>query len=174
MTLLDNIQAAVAVEVKLDKLNSEDRNLTSKAAVSEAIKQGGVMKEAEIIGKVLKAGGPDAAQISPAVRRLQVATRNFSRTSVLHPTRMSSYLGDAVEALGHIGVSRASLMLFVVKSLANEPIWGQQESPDALNPFSLQNRIEHGRSVAHIATFLRRTETEVREKTTELELKLPD
>ena len=40
--------------------------------------------------------------------------------------------------------------------------------------FSLQNRIEHGRSVAHIATFLRRTETEVREKATELELKLPD
>ena len=39
--------------------------------------------------------------------------------------------------------------------------------------FSLQNRIEHG-SVAHIATFLRRTETEVREKATELELKLPD
>jgi hypothetical protein len=34
--------------------------------------------------------------------------------------------------------------------------------------------IEHGRSVAHIATFLRRTETEVREKATELELKLPD
>ena len=34
--------------------------------------------------------------------------------------------------------------------------------------FSLQNRIEHGRSVAHIATFLRRTETEVREKATEL------
>jgi hypothetical protein len=27
--------------------------------------------------------------------------------------------------------------------------------------FSLQNRIEHGCSVAHIATFLRRTETEV-------------
>jgi hypothetical protein len=39
---------------------------------------------------------------------------------------------------------------------------------------SSKNGIEHGRSVAHIATFLRRTETEVREKATELELKLPD
>ena len=39
--------------------------------------------------------------------------------------------------------------------------------------FSLRNRIEHGRSVGHIATFLRRTELEVREKATELGLKLP-
>jgi hypothetical protein len=30
--------------------------------------------------------------------------------------------------------------------------------------FSLRNRIEHGRTVTHIATFLMRTETEVREK----------
>ena len=28
--------------------------------------------------------------------------------------------------------------------------------------FSLRNRIEHGRTVGHIATFLRRTEVEVR------------
>jgi hypothetical protein len=34
--------------------------------------------------------------------------------------------------------------------------------------FSLQNRIEHGRTVGHIATFLGRTETEVREKAAEL------
>jgi len=40
--------------------------------------------------------------------------------------------------------------------------------------FSLQNRIEHGRSVAHVATFLMRTETEVREKAAEIGLKLPD
>ena len=39
--------------------------------------------------------------------------------------------------------------------------------------FSLRNRIEHGRSVGHIATFLRRTEVEVRDKATELGLKLP-
>jgi hypothetical protein len=39
--------------------------------------------------------------------------------------------------------------------------------------FSLRNRIEHGRSVGHIATFLRRTELEVRDKATELGLKLP-
>ena len=46
--------------------------------------------------------------------------------------------------------------------------WSKQEL------FSLQNRIEHGRTVAHIATFLRRAETEVREKAAELGLKLPD
>ena len=38
--------------------------------------------------------------------------------------------------------------------------------------FSLRNRIEHGRTVGHIATFLRRTEAEVREKAAELGLEL--
>jgi hypothetical protein len=38
--------------------------------------------------------------------------------------------------------------------------------------FSLRNRIEHGRTVGHIATFLRCTEEEVREKATELGLEL--
>jgi hypothetical protein len=37
--------------------------------------------------------------------------------------------------------------------------------------FSLRNRIEHG--VGHIATFLRRTEAEVREKAAEHGLELP-
>jgi hypothetical protein len=46
--------------------------------------------------------------------------------------------------------------------------WSQKEL------FSLQNRIEHGRSVAHVAAFLMRTETEVREKAVEIGLKLPD
>ena len=40
--------------------------------------------------------------------------------------------------------------------------WSKQEL------FSLQNRIEHRRTVGHIATFLRRTEEEVREKAAEL------
>ena len=40
--------------------------------------------------------------------------------------------------------------------------------------FSLRNRIEHGRTVAHVATFLMRTETEVREKAAELGIMLPD
>jgi len=40
--------------------------------------------------------------------------------------------------------------------------------------FSLRNRIEHGRTVAHVAIFLSRTETEVREKAAELGLTLPD
>ncbi|MGD0533790.1 MAG: hypothetical protein ABSA62_16430 [Methyloceanibacter sp.] len=39
--------------------------------------------------------------------------------------------------------------------------------------YSLRNRLEHGRTVAHVATFLRRTETEVREKAAELGLTLP-
>jgi hypothetical protein len=38
--------------------------------------------------------------------------------------------------------------------------------------FSLRNRIEHGRTVAHIATFLMRTEKEVREKAAELGIEL--
>ena len=38
--------------------------------------------------------------------------------------------------------------------------------------FSLRNRIEHGRTIAHIATFLMRTETEVREKAAELGIEL--
>ena len=40
--------------------------------------------------------------------------------------------------------------------------------------FSLRNRIEHGRTVANVATFLMRPETEVREKAVEIGLKLPD
>ena len=39
--------------------------------------------------------------------------------------------------------------------------------------FSLRNRIEHGRTVAHVASFLMRTEAEVREKAAKLELTLP-
>jgi hypothetical protein len=39
--------------------------------------------------------------------------------------------------------------------------------------FSLSNRIEHGRTVAHIAAFLMRTEAEIREKAAELNLKFP-
>jgi hypothetical protein len=40
--------------------------------------------------------------------------------------------------------------------------------------FSLRNRNEHGRTIAHIATFLRRTEAEVREKAAELGLIIPE
>ena len=38
---------------------------------------------------------------------------------------------------------------------------------------SLRNRIEHGRTVAHLATFLMRSEAEVRAKAAELGLALP-
>ncbi len=40
------------------------------------------------------------------------------------------------------------------------------------DPFYLRNRIEHARTVAHVATFLMRTETEVREKAAELGIEL--
>lgn len=46
--------------------------------------------------------------------------------------------------------------------------WSKQEL------FSLRNRIEHGRTLAHIAGFLGRTVTEVREKAVELQLKVSD
>jgi hypothetical protein len=49
---------------------------------------------------------------------------------------------------------------------------GQEWSKQDL--FSLQNRIEHGRTISHIATFLERTEAEVREKALELGLKIPN
>jgi hypothetical protein len=39
--------------------------------------------------------------------------------------------------------------------------------------FSLRNRIEHGRTVAHLVAFLMRSEAEVRTKAAELGLTLP-
>jgi hypothetical protein len=39
--------------------------------------------------------------------------------------------------------------------------------------FSLRNRIEHGRTVTHLAAFLMRSEAEVRAKAAELGLTLP-
>ena len=52
-----------------------------------------------------------------------------------------------------------------------DPNTGKEWSKNDL--FSLRNRIEHGRTVGHIAAFLTRTEAEVREKAAELGLKLP-
>jgi hypothetical protein len=46
--------------------------------------------------------------------------------------------------------------------------WSKQEL------FSLRNRIEHGRTLAHIAGFLGRAEAEVRKKAVELGLKVSD
>jgi hypothetical protein len=40
--------------------------------------------------------------------------------------------------------------------------------------FSLRNRVEHGRTTAHIAAFLIRTEAEIRDKAAELGLELRD
>jgi hypothetical protein len=39
--------------------------------------------------------------------------------------------------------------------------------------FSLRNRIEHGRTVAHVATFLTRTESEIRERQPNLGSRCP-
>jgi hypothetical protein len=61
-----------------------------------------------------------------------MCVRNFSRTSILRPERMTSYLGDGVEALSRMQVERASLMLAVIRKLTvteNKQFWGSQDSP---------------------------------------------
>jgi hypothetical protein len=58
--------------------------------------------------------------------------------------------------------------------MTEQPVLNTDKEWSKKDLFSLHNRIEHGRTVAHVATFLRRTETEVRQKATELGLALPD
>jgi hypothetical protein len=58
--------------------------------------------------------------------------------------------------------------------MTEQPVLNTGKDWSKKDLFSLHNRIEHGRTVAHVATFLRRTETEVRQKATELGLVLPD
>jgi hypothetical protein len=60
-----------------------------------------------------------------------------------------------------------------VDRMTDQPVLNTSKEWSKNDLFSLRNRIEHGRSVGHIATFLRRTELEVRDKATELGLKLP-
>ena len=61
-----------------------------------------------------------------------------------------------------------------VDSMTEQPFLNTGKEWSKKDLFSLfRNRIEHGRTVAHIATFLMRTETEVREKAAELGLTLP-
>ena len=52
--------------------------------------------------------------------------------------------------------------------MTEQPDLSAREEWSKKELFSLQNRIEHGRTVADIATFLKRTEAEVREKAAEL------
>jgi hypothetical protein len=59
-----------------------------------------------------------------------------------------------------------------VGSMTDQPDLNTGKEWSKNDLFSLRNRIEHGRTVGHIATFLRRTEEEVREKATELGLEL--
>lgn len=58
-------------------------------------------------------------------------------------------------------------------SITEQPFLNTGKEWSKKDLFSLRNRIEHGRTVAHIATFLMRTETEVREKAAELGLTPP-
>jgi hypothetical protein len=59
-----------------------------------------------------------------------------------------------------------------VGSMTDQPDLNTGKEWSKNDLFSLRNRIEHGRTVGHIATFLRRTEEEVREKAAELGLEL--
>jgi hypothetical protein len=57
--------------------------------------------------------------------------------------------------------------------MTDEPVLNTGKDWSKSDLFSLRNRIEHGRTIGHIATFLKRTEAEVREKAAELGLALP-
>jgi hypothetical protein len=58
--------------------------------------------------------------------------------------------------------------------MTEQPVLNSGKDWSRKDLFSLRNRIEHGRTVAHVATFLMRSETEVREKAAELGLTLPN
>ena len=134
MTLLEAIEAAAEAQAKLDKLTSADANLSVKGAVAEAQRQGGVDKEADKVISEMESGSPDGVLLRGAFTRLCLCVRNFARTSILKPDRMTSYLGSGgIEALSRMQVSRASMMLATVRYLtANEPeLWGTADSPTA-------------------------------------------
>jgi hypothetical protein len=59
-----------------------------------------------------------------------------------------------------------------VDRMTDKPVLNAGKEWSKNDLFSLRNRIEHGRTVGHIAIFLRRTEAEVREKAAELKLEL--
>jgi len=65
----------------------------------------------------IEAGTSDGKLLKSAFNRLCIATRNFSRGSLLRSERMGSYLGDATEAPARLQINRASLMLAVVRKL---------------------------------------------------------
>jgi hypothetical protein len=71
-------------------------------------------------------------------------------------------LGNELRLVGGLAVDRLKIGA------------GHCDDEFAIPEVNDSNRIEHGRTVAHIATFLMRTETEVREKAAELGLTLPD
>jgi hypothetical protein len=131
MTLITAISAGAELQEALTKLQGQDANLSIKGALSEAKRLGGKDAEADKILAEIEAESSDGKMLKGAFTRLTMATRNFSRTSILKPERMGSYLGDATEALSRMQISRASLMLLVVRLLTvREPkIWGQQDSP---------------------------------------------
>lgn len=133
MSLLTEISAAAELQEVLNKLSSADANLSIRGALAEAKRQGGVDKEADRVLAEIEADTPDGKLLKGAFTRLSMCVRNFSRTSVLRPERMGSYIDTATEALARLQVSRASLMLAVIRVLtANEKdLWGTQDSPTA-------------------------------------------
>ena len=107
---------------------------------------GATDKEADRVLAEIESGTADGALLKGAFTRLTMAQRNFSRTSILAPARMTSYLADAVEALSRMQISRASMMLAVVRvSTLKEPgLWGVQDSPTSLGSAiaKLQEKLE--------------------------------
>jgi hypothetical protein len=132
--LADAIAIACDLQIKLDRLCSQDAGLSPKAAIAEATRQGGVPAEADRIVKEIESGSADGSLLRGSFNRLRVAIENFARTSIIRPERVGSYIGEATEVLGRLGISRASLVLSVVRHLVKTrpEIWGTQESPTAL------------------------------------------
>jgi hypothetical protein len=104
-----------------------------KGAISECKRMGAKDAEADQILSEIEAGTPDGQALKGAYTRLVMAQRNFARTSIIKPERMSSYLGDAGESLARLGLSRASMMLAVVRKLTatEKQLWGTADSPTA-------------------------------------------
>jgi len=108
VSLLSEISAAAELQAELDRLASQDRNLSPKGALSECLRMGATDKEADPVLAEIESGSADGALLKGAFTRLTMAQRNFSRTSILAPARMTSYLADATEALSRMQISRAS------------------------------------------------------------------
>src|SRR5262245_51559397 len=129
-TLLAEVSAAAEIAERLDQLAGQSANLSHAGAVAEAKRQGGDDKEADKALAAIKTDDFEGRTLRAAFNRLVMATKTFNRTSVMRADRMGSYVDGSEEAMSRLGISRASLMLAVIKTLAKEKgLWGEQTSP---------------------------------------------